>query len=89
MDDVLSGADIDIYGLADATRRRANGMGKSLHADGAILSRMDLSTAVRGRPDLKVGPVNSANEWATCVLDEPGIRRPAGNFDKSSLVFVL
>ncbi len=45
---------IDIYGLADATRRRANGMGKSLQADGAILSRMDLSTAVRARPDLKV-----------------------------------
>ena len=29
-------------------------MGKSLQADGAILSRMDLSTAVRARPDLKV-----------------------------------
>lgn len=29
-------------------------MGKSLQADGAILSRMDLSTAVRERPDLKV-----------------------------------
>ncbi|CAM9138655.1 unnamed protein product [Hapterophycus canaliculatus] len=53
MDDVLSGADIDIYGLADATRRRAHGMGKALQADGAILSRMDLSTAVRARPDLK------------------------------------
>lgn len=47
-------AQIDIYGLADATRRRANGMGRALHADGAILSRVDLSTAVRGRPDLKV-----------------------------------
>lgn len=54
MDNVLSGADIDIYGLADATRRRANGMGKALNADGAILSRTDLSTAVRARPDLKV-----------------------------------
>ncbi|CAN0294874.1 unnamed protein product [Pylaiella littoralis] len=53
MDNVLSGADIDIYGLADATRRRANGMGKALNADGAILSRTDLSTAVRARPDLK------------------------------------
>lgn len=54
MDNVLSGADIDIYGLADATRRRANGMRKALQADGAILSRTDLSTAVRARPDLKV-----------------------------------
>lgn len=53
MDDVLSGADIDIYGLADATRRRANGFGRALHADGAILNRMDLATAVRARPDLK------------------------------------
>ncbi|CAB1118069.1 unnamed protein product [Ectocarpus sp. CCAP 1310/34] len=53
MDDVLSGADIDIYGLADATRRRANGMEKVSTADRAILSRADLSSAVRGRPDLK------------------------------------
>lgn len=53
MDDVLSGADIDIYGLADATRRRANGLGEA-RADGAMLSRSDLSTAVRARPDLKV-----------------------------------
>ncbi|CBJ30460.1 conserved unknown protein [Ectocarpus siliculosus] len=53
MDDVLSGADIDIYGLADATRRRANGMEKASTADQAILSRTDLSSAVRGRPDLK------------------------------------
>lgn len=47
-------AQIDIYGLADATRRRANSMGRAPNADGAILSRVDLSTAVRGRPDLKV-----------------------------------
>eukprot|EP00903_Cladosiphon_okamuranus_P007586 g7359.t1 len=53
MDDVLSGAEIDIYGLADAARRRANGMGRASNADGAILSRVDLSTAVRARPDLK------------------------------------
>lgn len=53
MDDVLSGADIDIYGLADATRRRANGLGEASRADSALLSRTDLSTAVRARPDLK------------------------------------
>lgn len=53
-------AQIDIYGLADATRRRANGMGNASSADGAILSRVDLSTAVRGRPDLKVRKRNSA-----------------------------
>ncbi|CAM9179945.1 unnamed protein product [Ectocarpus fasciculatus] len=53
MDDVLSGADIDIYGLADATRRRVNGMEKASTSDRAILSRTDLSSAVRARPDLK------------------------------------
>lgn len=53
MDDVLSGADIDIYGLADASRRRANGLGEA-RVDGTLLSRADLSTAVRARPDLKV-----------------------------------
>lgn len=54
MDDVLSGADIDIYGLADATRRRANGLRKASNADGSVLSRNDLASAVRARPDLKV-----------------------------------
>lgn len=54
MDDVLSGADIDIYGLADATRRRANGLSKASHVDGSVLNRNDLATAVRARPDLKV-----------------------------------
>lgn len=53
MDDVLSGANIDIYGLADATRRRANGLGGASRADGSVLSRSDLSTSVRARPDLK------------------------------------
>lgn len=62
MDDVLSGADIDIYGLADATRRRANGMEKASTADRAILSRTDLSSAVRGRPDLKVSGMQPGNK---------------------------
>lgn len=53
MDDVLSGADIDIYGLADATRRRASGLEKTLNVDGAIISRNDLSTTVQARMDLK------------------------------------
>lgn len=54
MDDVLSGADIDIYGLADASRRRANGLEKASHVDRAVLSRIDLSTSVRARHDFKV-----------------------------------
>lgn len=61
MNDVLNGAHIDVYGLTDATRRRGNGAGAALRSDSnAILSRSDLSKAVRARPDLKAR-INVAN----------------------------
>ena len=55
MDDVLSGADIDIYGVADETKKKTHGSGGTLCMEGGpVISQSDLSLAVRERPDLKV-----------------------------------
>ncbi|CAM9470140.1 unnamed protein product [Discosporangium mesarthrocarpum] len=56
MDDVLAGADIDIYGIADE-KRRANAPGSGLQGSArgrtAALTKADLAGAVHARPDFK------------------------------------